>query len=401
MPTCSRPTSATRSSTAEPLGTVPPVAAVQRFLRIIPDDLKRAVRHLPFADRLRTLISGRPKRVEVTPGELRPVVYPPTWLSWERMRQRPQFLLEAFRDAGHEVWFVDTDEPGQRMVEGIHVVGSLRDVPGTGAIVYSHFAPMRHVFDLFEDPVVVYDVLDDLSIYDDQEEGLPEARRVWAHHDVVVREADVVMASNEVLGARHRSERPDLIVVENGVDSTAFGLQQDRPADLPDGTVIGYHGMISTWFDFDLLIGTARRLPEFRFVLVGPTEVPERLAEATAEPNITWLGERPSDQMPAYASAFDVGAIWFEVDTMTEGVTPLKMFEYLAAGTPCVSTPLPAAVAQGSVHTAGDVEGMAAAIEAALMDDTAALKVVGQQNDWRLRIQPVLERLEQAGRLRF
>ena len=290
--------------------------------------------------------------------------------------------------------------PVPRMADGVHVVGSLRDVPGTGAIVYSHFAPMRHVFDLFAEPVIVYDILDDLSIYDDQEEGLPEARKVRAHHSVVVDRADVVIVSNEVLADRHRSERPDLIVVENGVDSTAFGLQRDRPDDLPSGTLIGYHGMISTWFDFDLLVGTARRLPEFQFVLVGPTEVEDRLAVAVAEPNVTWLGERPSDRMPAYASAFDVGAIWFVVDTMTEGVTPLKMYEYLAAGTPCVSTPLPAAIAQEAVRTAADVESMAHAIEQALDDDVATLKAIGQKNDWRLRIEPVLERLEAEGKRR-
>ena len=39
-------------------------------------------------------------------GELRPVVYLPTWVEWNSMKQRPQFLLEAFAKAGHDVWFI-------------------------------------------------------------------------------------------------------------------------------------------------------------------------------------------------------------------------------------------------------------------------------------------------------
>jgi glycosyltransferase involved in cell wall biosynthesis len=376
---------------------------VRRVLRLIPDPVKRAIRHLPFADHLRTLVSGRPRRSEPTSGSLRPVVYPPTWLSWDEMKQRPQFLLEAFARAGHDVFFVDTDEPGVRQTEHVTIVPSLRHVPGTGPIIYSHFAPMRHVFDRFDDPVIVYDVLDDLSIYDDQEDGLPEARKVRAHHAHVMARADVAMVSNQILFDRHSAERADLIRVENGVDVTAFSSPVARPADLPAGTVIGYHGMISHWFDFDLLDEVVAARPDWSFVLVGPADdrVRDRLDRSLRSTNLIWLGERPSAEMPAYAAAFDVGVIWFTVDHMTEGVTPLKMFEYLAAGTPCVSTPLPAAVDTEGVRTADDSDQMIAEIEAALSDDSEGVRRLGASHDWSGRLQPVLDRLDELGRRRY
>ncbi len=254
---------------------------MRRLLLLVPDPVKRAVRHLPFADHLRTLISGRPRQTEAIPGALRPVVYPPTWLAWEQMKQRPQYLLEAFARAGHEVFFVDTAEPRVRRAGKVTIVPSLRDVPGTGPILYTHFAPLRHVFDRFARPVVVYDVLDDLSIYDDQEAGLPAARRVRAHHEHVMRRADVALVSNQVLFDRHRAERADLLRVENGVDVGAFSAPGARPPDLPSPPVVGYHGMISTWFDFDLLDTVAATRPDWRFVLVGPADDRERVTRCT------------------------------------------------------------------------------------------------------------------------
>ena len=376
---------------------------MRRLLRLIPDPVKRAVRHLPFADHLRTLVSGRPRRSEPQPGALRPVVYPPTWLRWDEMKQRPQFLLEAFARAGHQVFFVDTAEPGVRRTDHVTIVPSLRHVPGTGPIIYTHFAPMRHVFDRFEDPVIVYDVLDDLSIYDDDELGLPEARKVRAHHAHVMARADVAIVSNRILFERHGGERPDLIRVENGVDVSAFSSPTVRPGDLPDGTVVGYHGMISTWFDFELLDEVAAARPDWSFVLVGPADerVRDRLERSLRAPNLTWLGERPSAQMPAYAAAFDVGAIWFTVDHMTTGVTPLKMFEYLASGTPCVSTPLPAALQTEGVRVAAGAQEMVAAIEAGFSDERDHIRGLGASHDWSDRLQPVLERLDALGRRRY
>lgn len=319
------------------------------------------------------------------------------------MKQRPQFLLEAFARAGHPVFFVDTAEPAVRRTEHVTIVPSLRHVPRTGPIIYSHFAPLRHVFDRFEDPVIVYDLLDDLSIYDDQEKGLPEARKVRTHHAPLMQRADVAIVSNETLYARHHPERADLIRVENGVDVAGFAAPQERPDDLPAGPVIGYHGMLSTWFDFDLFDGVAAARPDWTFVLVGPVDpkARDRLAATERSPNVLWLGERPSREMPAYAAAFSVGVVWFAIDRMTEGVTPLKMFEYLAAGTPCVSTPLPAAVATPGVRTAADQAEMVAAIEAALTDDPAAIRRLGAEHDWESRLTPVLEKLDALGRRRY
>ncbi|MFV1962544.1 MAG: hypothetical protein ACC658_12030, partial [Acidimicrobiia bacterium] len=204
------------------------MSGVVRLGSQLPVGIRRAIRRLPGFDRLRSWLVDRPRLPGPSPGELRAVVYLPTWVHWDVMRQRPQYLLSAFAAAGHPVYFVDHRERGVRQEEGVTICRSLRDVPRSGVIIYLHFAPLRHLIDNFDDAVVVYDVLDDLSIYDSEELGLPEGRKVRSHHPLVMERADVVLVSNHVLAERHRAERPDLIMVGNGVDPAAFGKTVQR-----------------------------------------------------------------------------------------------------------------------------------------------------------------------------
>ena len=321
------------------------------------------------------------------------------------MRQRPQYLLQAFARHGHPVYFVDHREPGPRVADGVRIVTSVEDVPASDVILYVHFAPMRHLFDRFTRPVIVYDILDDLSIYDADEVGLPEERKVRFHHPIVMEHADAVIVSNEVLAETHRSERDDLIHIPNGVDAERFATPVSPPSDLvPDGRpIVGYHGMISHWFDFDLLEGVARRRPDLRFVLVGPHDprAQDGVDRLEAVPNIELMGERPSESMPSYVQSFDVGTVWFEVNDLTRAVTPLKVYEYLAAGIPVVSTPLPACEAESTVRTAADVESFSRALDASLADDdTEARRLTAARNDWRVLIEPLLADLESKGLVR-
>lgn len=375
------------------------MSGLVRLASRLPPDVRRLIRRLPGFDRLRSWFN-KPRQPGPAEGELRAVVYLPTWEHWDVMRQRPQYLLSAFADAGHPVYFVDHSETGIRHADGVTICGSLRDAPRSGVIIYLHFAPLRHLLDNFDDAVVIYDLLDDLSIYESQEDGLPEKRKVRAHHPVVMDAADLVLVSNRVLLDRHMSERSDLILVPNGVDPDLFGRPAPRPADLPapdpERPVIGYHGMISAWFDFDLLEGVMDNRPNWRFVLVGPVDplVRPRLDSLLKRENFTLISAQPSDRVPAYVQGFDVGVIWFRVDRMTEGVTPLKMYEYLAAGVPCVATPLPACVEEPLVETSGVVSGMLDAIDRARAVDPTTLRAGARRHSWEVRLRPVLESLD-------
>ncbi len=380
---------------------------LHRLLARLPAGLRNLLKRIPGASAARDRLYGQPKGPQPAPGSLRPVVYLPTWLQWEVMKQRPQYVLEALAAAGHEVWFVDPRLDGPRsMGERIRLVPSIRPTPGSGVILYTHFAPTQTLIDRYRDPVVVYDLLDDLAIYEPNEQGMPRERTVKHHHRPLVEEADVVIVSNPVLAERHRAEREDLILVENGVDLARFTPEGQVAESLPGGVVIGYHGAVAPWFDFDLVAAVAELRSEYRFVLVGPID-PEVEAEAKKLrmlANVTLIPSQPSEKIADFVRGFTAGILPFVVDEMTEAVTPLKMYEYLASGVPMMATPLPACARHPAVPTASDAAEFAAGIDDALKltpEQRRALRAHAEPAAWDRRVAPLLERLEERGQRRL
>ena len=106
------------------------------------------------------------------------------------------------------------------------------------------------------------------------------------------------------------------------------------------------------------------------------------------------LWAKPYGALPGYCRAFDVGIIPFRVNTLTVRANPLKLREYLAAGLPVVSTPLPeVARYNGLVGLADSVEGFLAAIEAALGQRSEAMarrRVEAMQDEsWAARVEEI------------
>jgi glycosyltransferase involved in cell wall biosynthesis len=315
------------------------------------------------------------------------------------MQQRPQYLLQALAHAGHEVWFVDPRLSGPVEIdEYVHVVPSLQETPKSSVILYTHFAPNRTLIDRYQEPIVVYDLLDDLAIYDESEQGLSSEKRVRHHHLSLVREAGIVIVSNRKLMSRHRSEREDLMLVENGVDLGRFTPNGPVASSVPDGQIVGFHGAIAPWIDFDLVATVATLRPGLTFVLVGPVDplVEHEAARLKELPNVTLLAAQPSSTIAAYVRTFNVGILPFVVNHMTRAVTPLKMYEYLACGIPVVATPLPACLDQSFVRTAAEPDEFVLAIDAALQDPSTRgnkLRQAAELASWDHRVRPLLSRL--------
>ncbi len=66
----------------------------------------------------------------------------------------------------------------------------------------------------------------------------------------------------------------------------------------------------------------------------------------------------------------DVGVVPYAVNELTRSIFPMKIYEYLAAGLPVVTTPLPALDEIPDVHRAGDVAGFVDAVASVLAEDT-------------------------------
>jgi glycosyltransferase involved in cell wall biosynthesis len=88
--------------------------------------------------------------------------------------------------------------------------------------------------------------------------------------------------------------------------------------------------------DVELLEMVADAFPNASLVLVGPVEI--GLGKLPRLSNVHVMGPQPADRVPAYIRGFDVGLNPRPMGRAGQASDPIKVFEYLAAGIPVVST---------------------------------------------------------------
>lgn len=218
--------------------------------------------------------------------------------------------------------------------------------------------------------LVVYHCVDEYSEF----AGAPRAA-LREMEQALARRADLVLASSERLAAERRPLNPRTHFVSHGVDVEHFraALRLAPPADLAalPRPVVGFVGLLAEWVDLGLLAAVARRLPHASVALIGRATTD--LGPLAGLPNVHRLGPRPYAALPACCAGFDVGVIPFRLNALTTRANPLKLREYLAAGLPVVSTPLPeVARYDGLVRLAEGEDAFVAAVEAALADRSPA-----------------------------
>ncbi|MCK5644612.1 MAG: glycosyltransferase, partial [Gammaproteobacteria bacterium] len=107
------------------------------------------------------------------------------------------------------------------------------------------------------------------------------------------------------------------------------------------------------------------------------------------------------DQLPGYVGAFDVGLIPFQVNEITRATSPIKLYEYLAAGVPVVSAPLPEVEDFEGVTAASSPEEFAGAIHRALESSrdpalVGRLREQAREHEWETRAELILDCLEEV-----
>ena len=329
-------------------------------------------------------------------------------VTWGRMKQRPQQLFGALAEAGCRATFV-CDEFGdrdERLIDGrLRLVARGSPLRIHNPILYIYFSYNYLQIADFEDPFVIYDILDDPRIHEENDRGNPPDANYMAYHRRLLQRADIVMTSSRRLQQQFAAERPDILLVPNGVKPEDFrdASPAPRPADLPPvgQTIVGYYGAVAEWFDFELLAKAAAAHPNWSFVLIGLTNRQERIDRLVAtHPNVRYLGEKPYESLKHYLSAFDVAIIPFVVNEITNAVSPVKLFEYLAGGKPVVSTGFSEIRAYSDAILIGeDHEDFVRKLSVALSPEhdemaSAAAHAVVESNTWRQRAQVILSAVQ-------
>jgi len=276
--------------------------------------------------------------------------------------------------------------------------------PGGRMDVYTFLPSAVDLLPLLNHETVIYDCVDDHAAFT----GLIDAAVIRDMEQELMAKADVCFATAKQLYQSRRNWNSNFHIIPNGAEFERFACKGGLPS-VPDDVaglthpVAGFVGGISDWVDVGLIAAAAEAMPDVDFVLIGPalTDVSslERLD------NVQLLGPRPYPSLPGYVHFFDVCLIPFKINKLTESVNPIKMFEYLSAGKPVVSTPLPEVVAFNEVVvTAQGVEETVAAIRKAFEPDARSEERVRQrqqvakENSWDARWQAVRHLIEEAKR---
>ena len=184
----------------------------------------------------------------------------------------------------------------------------------------------------------LYDVTDDWTLAD---RSAAETERVRAQEQVLLGRCEEVLVCSPALAESKGAHRP-VTLVPNGVDTAAYLVVRDRPADLPAGPVAVYVGTLhDDRLDIELCVATAQALAGTgHLVLVGPDALSAEQRVRLVEAGVVLLGPRRSDEVPTYVQHADVLTVPHVVTPFTDSLDPIKLYEYQASGRPVVSTPV-------------------------------------------------------------
>ncbi|MFP9191279.1 glycosyltransferase family 4 protein [Natrialbaceae archaeon A-CW1-1] len=140
-----------------------------------------------------------------------------------------------------------------------------------------------------------------------------------------------------------------ILKAHDGADPVKESVEPHDIGD-PETLDVGYVGNLYPGRGIDLIIELARECPWAEFHVIGGTEddVDYWRTQSDDVNNISFYGFIPPSELDAYRLAFDVLLAPYQKDLETAGgmntsewMSPLKLFEYMAAGKPIVCSEFP------------------------------------------------------------
>lgn len=143
-----------------------------------------------------------------------------------------------------------------------------------------------------------------------------------------------------------------VVVAHDGVDPIAFAVSEPmgelrERLKLPSGIVCTYSGSVAmySWKGVDIFLQAAQSLPHMTFLIVGGSEEEiNNLKLSGISDNVICAGYKPHDQIKFYLAASDILVLPNKSDSdhSARYTSPLKLFEYMAAGKSMVASQIPA-----------------------------------------------------------
>ena len=261
---------------------------------------------------------------------------------WEPV-QRPQHFLRELGSDGYLCFFLEYDSSEEVIIEEKYknvywvngqekILPLLKDKEVIFLITYF----LQYLYaENYKNKTIWLDVLDRLDFFSGYNKL---SKKIWAD---LIKKADIVTYSARNLKEYIKS-RKDAVLLQNACNIEDFKItEKNIPEEMSlivkkDKPIVGYYGAIESWFNFEI-IKEIDKENKYEIVIIG--QIGENLNKYESE-NVHYLGRIDYKDLKNYASHFDIAIIPFNVNKITNNVSPVKFFEYLALNLPIISTPI-------------------------------------------------------------
>ena len=219
---------------------------------------------------------------------------------------------------------------------------------------------------------------------------------------------------DEVLRRLPELDPARVLVAHDGVRADL--VRAPRLRDAPGPVRAVYCGSFHAGKGADTVLAAAAQVPEVAFDLIGGSAEQVAAARAIATANVTLPGHLPHDETQRRLAGYDLALAPYAAvvrgaqtpghESLADWMSPLKIFEYMAAGLPIVTSDLPVLreilePGRDAVMTPpGDAEALAAAVRVLARDPEQRLRLAQSAHErlashtWDNRAARILEFLQ-------
>jgi len=290
-------------------------------------------------------------------------------INWDYRFQRPQHILEKFSEKGHRVFYltvnlkpIDKNYHIKELSNNIYqielnspkyfdifkdkfneslisnIITSINEVKKDlklDVISFVEFPTWANLVIKLKKQLgfkIIFDCLDEYTGFSNV---IKEREK---EEELLFKKSDFVICSSLHLFEKNQKFASNLLYLPNAGEFSHFNK---KPSQILlqnyKKPIIGYFGSIADWFDDELIEYIAKKRPNYTFIFIGHT-YGSNIQQLKKLTNIHFLGERPYSELPKYLHAFDACLIPFKNVPLIAATHPVKIYEYMSAGKPVVTT---------------------------------------------------------------